>query len=321
MRIAILGCTSQLAKDLILSICAYSQHDLILFGRSPEQTQSWLVENDIASRCDVSEYDDYSNIVHDAVINFVGVGDPSRAAAMGGSIFDITLRYDELVLNELKNHPERRYIFLSSGAAYGSSFLEPADTNTPSTINFNNLLPQEYYSVAKLHAECRHRSLADYAITDLRVFNMFSRTQDLSARFFITDIVRSIQSGAELVTSSDMIYRDFMHPKDFYQLVECVLSSPPRNTSLDCYSRQPVDKITLLDEMKNTFGLSYRMQESNSAINATGIKPYYYSRNKRAAELGYQPEYSSLETIMEETSAILGLQKSYREKNSVESNR
>ncbi|AIA70380.1 NAD-dependent epimerase/dehydratase family protein [Pectobacterium atrosepticum] len=309
MHIAILGCTSQIAKDLIRSIYVYSQHDLILFGRTPQQTQSWLAENGITSRCSVNQYEEYPNIDHDVVINFVGIGDPSKAAAMGGSIFDITLHYDELVLNELKKHPDRRYLFLSSGAAYGSSFLEPADADTPSTININNLLPQEYYSVAKLHAECRHRSLKEYAIVDLRVFNVFSRTQDLEARFFITDIVRAIQSGTELITSSDMIYRDFMHPKDFYQLVERVLNTPPMNISLDCYSRQPVDKATLLDEMKKTFGLSYRVKESNMSINATGIKPCYYSKNKRAAKFGYLPEYSSLETIIEETNAILGLQK------------
>lgn len=51
---------------------------------------------------------------------------------MDNSIFDVTLRFDEMVLNYLKNHPACRYLFLSSGAAYGSGFNEPANRDTPS---------------------------------------------------------------------------------------------------------------------------------------------------------------------------------------------
>ena len=42
MRIAILGATSQIAKDLIISFSENSNHDLILFARRPDLVIHWL---------------------------------------------------------------------------------------------------------------------------------------------------------------------------------------------------------------------------------------------------------------------------------------
>lgn len=306
-KIAILGANSQIAKDLILLIAAQGIDDLILYVRQPDAMQTWLAQVDLSDQYRLRSYSEYGEDPHDAVINFVGVGDPSRAAAMGGNIFDITLQYDELVLKHLKKNPDRKYIFLSSGAAYGSTFLEPAGPSTQAAISINALAPQEYYSVAKMHAECRHRAQPELAITDIRVFNCFSRTQDMAARFFITDIVRAIRDNTVLQTSPDYMVRDFMHPEDFHQLVNCILNGPPHNGPIDCYTRAPVDKPALLEAMKRQFGLQYEfVGAASNVVNATGAKPHYYSLNQQAAQLGYQPAYSSLDCIAKEIASILG---------------
>lgn len=301
MRTAILGASSQIAKDLITSVSRDDGYELILFARRPDLVKDWILTSGIKQQYRVDNYAAFSTADHfDVIINFVGVGDPVRAAAMGASIFDVTLTYDEMALNYLKAHPHCRYIFLSSGAAYGSGFESPADENTHSIININNLKPQDWYAVAKLHAECRHRSLQDLPIIDIRVFNYFSHTQDMSARFLITDIVRAIRDKSILKTSSDHIVRDFIHPADFYNLVIALLSSPPANTVVDCYSRDPIDKTTLLKAMEDNFGLKYEVTQSGSGVNATGLKPHYYSLNKKAEQFGYIPNYSSLEGLMDE---------------------
>ena len=303
--LAILGATSQIARDLLVSASAAGRYQLQLFARDCAAVEAWQQARGLA--WPVLPYSAYAQSEHDAVINFVGVGDPSRAAAMGGSILDITLEYDQLVLQSLRQHPGRRYIFLSSGAAYGTTFLAPADEHTCATINLNALAPQEYYSAAKLHAECRHRSLAPLPIVDLRVFNYFSRTQDMAARFFITDVVRAIQAGTVLTTSPDPMVRDYLHPSDFYRLVDCVLQAPPQNQALDCYSAAPAGKLALLEAMAARFGLRYEVAAGMAApVNATGAKPHYYSCNRRAAALGYQPAHSSLDTVLTEAAAILG---------------
>ncbi|MFY9260644.1 MAG: NAD-dependent epimerase/dehydratase family protein, partial [Gallionella sp.] len=223
MKIAILGATSQIAKDLIVSFSQETDKQLYLLARCPAEVRTWLASVGLAGRYVVDDFATFAQHSYDAIINFVGVGNPAQAVAMGNTIFDVTLRFDELVLDYLKTHPTCRYLFLSSGAAYGSNFTEPANRDTPARIDLNHLKPQDWYGVAKLHAECRHRAHPDLAIIDIRVFNYFSHTQDMSARFLITDILRAIRDNTVLQTSSDFMVRDYLHPSDFYGLVTALL--------------------------------------------------------------------------------------------------
>jgi nucleoside-diphosphate-sugar epimerase len=304
--IAIVGASSQIAKDLIRSFAAAGRTALLLYARNLDTTKAWVAEQNLEAICTVHGYEAYGELSHDVVINFVGVGDPRRAAEMGASIFEITARFDDMVLTHLARNPDRRYLFLSSGAAYGNAFAEPVTASTHAAIAINNIQPQDYYATAKLHAEVRHRARPDLAIIDLRVFNMFSRTQAIESRFFITDIVRAIRDVRTLQTSADFLVRDFMHPDDFHRLVECLLAAPPANCVVDCYSREPIDKLTLLQAMVERFGLCYEVVGDTSVrVNATGTKPYYFSLNRKAADFGYQPAWSSLECILAETAAIL----------------
>lgn len=306
MRLAILGATSQIAKDLVQSFAAQSSHELVLYARRPDVVSQWLTRVGLTDSYAVADFAAFSTGDHfDAILNFVGVGDPAQAAAMGATIFDITLKYDELALNYVRQHPDCRYIFLSSGAAYGASFDVPVDANTKSTIAINNLQPQDWYAVAKLHAECRHRSLAHLPIVDVRVFNYFSHTQDMEARFLITDIVRAIRDKTVLKTSADYIVRDFIHPSDFGNLVNAILAAPAANAVVDAYSKAPIDKLTLLSAMQEKFGLQYEPVQTGAGVNATGGKPHYYSLSARAAEFGYLPVMTSLEGVLREAEHVL----------------
>ena len=307
-RIAILGATSHIAKDLIVSFSIDQDKHLHLFARRPDDVIKWLVGVGLSERYMVDHYDAFGKQEFDAIINFVGVGNPAQAAAMGSSIFDVTLQYDELALNYVRQHPECRYIFLSSGATYGSSFDAPVDAQTKATIAINNLQPQDWYGVAKLHAECRHRSLAHLPIVDIRVFNYFSHTQDIEARFLITDIVRAIRDNTVLKTSADYMMRDFIGPDDFHQLVNAILTSPATNDVVDCYSKAPVDKPTLLAVMKEEFGLEYELVLTIAGVNSTGSKPYYYSLNMQAEVFGYVPNFSSYDVLIYELEKYIKLE-------------
>ncbi len=304
-RIAILGATSQIARDQIVSFSAEADKHLHLFARRTDAVNNWLLAAGLAGRYPVSEFSDFAQQEFDAVINFVGAGDPAQIAAMGSSILDVTLRFDELVLEYLRVHPVCRYLFLSSGAAYGSVFREPAKRDTPAIVAINDLAPQEWYGVAKLHAECRHRVHPEWCIFDMRVFNYFSRSQDIAARFLITDILRAIRDKTVLQTSSDYIVRDFLHPADFHRLVGALLAAPAANAAVDCYSRAPIDKPGLLSAMQERFGLRYEITGATVGVNATGSKSHYYSLNTRAADFGYQPELTSLQGILQESGMIL----------------
>lgn len=305
MRIAILGATSQIARDLILSFSGTPDVRMHLFARRTQEVSRWLVATGMSGRYPVDDFSAFATLEFDAVINFVGAGDPAQIAAMGGSILEVTLRFDGMVLDYLQSHPQCRYLFLSSGAAYGSVFREPVQRDTPAVVKINDLAPHELYGVSKLHAECRHRAHSELAIVDIRVFNYFSRTQDIEARFLITDMLRAIRDQAVLKTSSEYIVRDFLNPSDFHGLVSALLAAPPANVAVDCYSLAPIDKPQLLAAMQKEFGLRYETMEAGAGVNATGGKPHYYSLNKRAAEFGYRPARTSLEGILQEAAAIL----------------
>ncbi len=304
-RIAILGASSQIAGDLILTLLHHGRHMPLLYVRDVAAMQAWLTRHGAA--LPVLSYAEYGQLEHEAVINFVGVGDPQRVASMGGAIMNITQHYDDLVLGELLRHPERRYIFLSSGAAYGDSFSQPAGPDTPARIPVNAMRPDQFYAVAKLHAECKHRALPSLAITDIRIFNYFSRSQDLAARFFASDIVRAIRDGSVLRTSPDFMVRDFLHPDDLHQIVERILAAPPANAAYDCYSAAPVSKPDLLAAMQARFRLEVEIvAPAVAVVNGTGTKVHYYSTRRELAALGYVPVHTSRDCLLIETGAILG---------------
>ncbi len=305
MQIAILGATSQIAKDLIVSFSTASNDALHLFARRPDEVTQWLDAVGIKARYIASDYAVFAGHEFDAVINFIGVGNPALVVEMGASIFDITHQFDGIAMDYVRQHPTCRYIFLSSGAAYGAQFTEPVSITTPALVPINTLSPQDWYGVAKLYAECRHRAQAALPIIDIRIFNYFSRSQDIAARFLITDMLRAIRDQTVMQTSVDHITRDFLHPTDFYGLVSALLSAPPANAVVDAYTRAPISKSALLAAMQEQFGLQYEVAATTTSVNATGGKPHYYSLNRRAADFGYQPSLTSLEGIMQEAHIML----------------
>ena len=105
MRIAILGATSQIAKDLVQSFAEKSSHELVLYARRPEVVAQWLSRVGLAGRFVVSDFAAFGPCEHfDAILNFVGVDNPVQAAAMLAPIFVVTLQYDELVLDYVRHH-------------------------------------------------------------------------------------------------------------------------------------------------------------------------------------------------------------------------
>ena len=305
MRIAILGATSEIAKDLVHSFATLTNQELYLYARRPIAVEKWLSAVGLPNRYPVKDYVEFSTELNfDAILNFVGVGNPKLSLEMGASIFDITLQYDELALNYVRQHPACRYIFLSSGAAYGESFNAPVDSDSKAQIAINDLLPQDWYAIAKLHAESRHRALAPLSIVDIRVFNYFSHTQDLEANFLITDLVRAIRDKNVFKTSAYNIVRDYIAPADFYQLVNAILTSPADNVAVDCYSLAPIDKSTLLIELQESFGLQYEFINTTINYNINRQKSIYYSINKKAFNYGYKPSINSLDCIKKELNII-----------------
>ena len=303
MKIAILGATSQIAKDLILSFS--DEHDLELFSRQATAMGRWMVENNL-SRYHSRTYFDFSAIKgFDVIINFVGAGTPEKVTKMGTNIFYITETFDRMAMEYIDQHPECKYIFMSSGAVFGDNFSIPVDATKHAVFPINDLQPQHYYGMAKMMAEVRHR-ITQRNIIDLRVFNYISHTANINSRFMIYDIIRAIKEKTVFKADRTPLMRDYIGPLDFFQMINVLLRQDNINCAIDCYSRQPVSKDTLLSTMSTKYGLNYETVGHPVGYQSTGIKEKYYSTNTAAYALGYRPTLTSMEAIILATDKILG---------------
>ena len=99
MKIAVLGGTSQISKDLILSFSKHTHYEYSLFARNTKLLEEWINSENLNGRCQVYEYSKFNiNQTYDIIINSVGIGDPEKAQKMGNDIFKITEQYDGMAL-------------------------------------------------------------------------------------------------------------------------------------------------------------------------------------------------------------------------------
>ena len=103
MKIALLGATSEIAKDLILSLS--NNANLSLFCRDSELLSRWMISNSLVGKYQIKTFDEfYQDNNFDVIINFVGVGDPAKAKKIGRNIIEITDYYDDMALKYLENN-------------------------------------------------------------------------------------------------------------------------------------------------------------------------------------------------------------------------
>jgi len=302
MKIAILGATSAIAKDLILSFS--DEHTLELYSRRISDVTTWMLENNLRNFTSQSYFEFKHTRELDVIINFVGAGSPEKVITLGEQIFEITESFDRMALDYIERNRDCKYIFISSGAVFGDNFATPADIDKISSFPINNLQPQHYYGYAKAMAEVRHR-ITERNIFDLRVFNYFSPMVSTNYRFMITDMIRAIKDKSVYKVDRTPIVRDYLGSLDFYQMINVLLGKDKMNTAVDIYSRQPVTKDNLLVAMAQRYGLEYETTGAQVGLPATGIKQNYFSTNTGAYVLGYRPTLTSLENIFLAVDKIL----------------
>ena len=170
MRVAILGATSEIAKDVINLLGKHSQYKLSLFSRHPELVSQWASSLHLPTQPQSLALDEFTYARHfDAIVNFIGAGNPQRIQQIGDEILHVTQHYDDMVMNYLEYFPQCRYVFLSSGSIFGPDFALPVDIHSHANLQDNTLLPSNWYSKAKLAAECKHRLHNHLSIVDVRV--------------------------------------------------------------------------------------------------------------------------------------------------------
>lgn len=306
-KIAILGATSHIAKGLIYGFFKkIDKYEAYFFARNIDRVQEFLRSIDIEYSTDkIKGFEEFSSFEYDVIINCVGAGTPTKVKELSGEIFELTEKFDNICIDYIKSNSEVLYINLSSGAVFGKEFDKPITEETKIILDINKLTPNDYYALAKINSEAKHRALKNYNIVDLRVFSYFSRFIDLDGKYLMTEMINSIINKNTFHTNNNNILRDYIHPEDFFNLVEKCIDSKNINEVFDVYSLEPVDKFQIIKSLSEKFNMTYTIEENTDFVNATGIKSTYFSQNKKAGEIGYYPRYSSIECIEEEIKNLL----------------
>jgi hypothetical protein len=308
-KIAILGSTSHIAKGLIYNFLKNDEFDLYLYVRSANKASNFLtsIGKFPDKDCLVSEgFTDFLKYNYDVIINCVGIGTLNKHKGNYSAYFTVTEEYDNLVIAYLRDKcSDALYISFSSGAVYGRGFFEPAGENTANCFSVNHISKEDYYAIARLNAEAKHRAFDDLNIVDLRLFSYFSRFIDLADGYFITEALNCILNKNIFITDDVNFVRDYVGPEDLFLMIEKCLGAGKINAAFDVMSVKPVEKKEILDYFSSEYGLKYKTGSVLNYVSPTGFKNVYYSKYFNAARVGYKPGFSSLETIKKESNYIL----------------
>ncbi|MFH1442342.1 MAG: NAD(P)-dependent oxidoreductase [Candidatus Omnitrophota bacterium] len=290
-KIAILGATSHIAKGLIYHFSREGYKNIYLFARSKNKLEAFLKQINCPYAYPKKDFADLSKHGYDAIINCVGLGTPVKVKETDGNIFKLTEEFDNMVLEYLRRYPRAVYINFSSGAVY--------------SISVNDMKPENYYGIAKLHQEAKHRALNKSSIIDIRLFSYFSRFIDLDSGYFLTELLKSLKNKNIFIAEPCDFTRDFISPRDLFNLICLIIKAKPFNSAIDAYSLAAVSKIKLLKYFAKTHGLKYTFKHNLNLICPTGVKSLYCPKSRKAAGLGYKPNDSSIETVAMESKYIL----------------
>lgn len=305
MRVAVFGATSAIASDLIRYL-AKRHVSLDLYSRRADLSHGFY---GLGATYDIRPflYEDLSDAdKYDCLINFVGLGCPKKIEEKGEELIPVADHYDRLASSYIHSNPSCRYIFISSGVAYGEHFHQciPEDGRV---IDYELEIPRSsVYAVSKMICEQRHRSMEHFAVVDLRVFSYFSENYTHETHTFMGQIMSALRRNELLTVTPQPMIRDYIHPYDFCRLVELIMKGPLENAAVDCFSRRCVDKFTLLEAFHSKFGLKYKIDDRDVPEISPPKKINYYSLYRKATELGYEPTYSSLDGLLDVCDRSLG---------------
>jgi nucleoside-diphosphate-sugar epimerase len=303
LRIAVLGATGHVGQVLAHHLPATGA-DVVLVGRDPDRVRAVALAADLGLDA-ATTFDALPETPVDVLVNCVGIGDPAKLAARPEAVYEVTQHFDDICLGYLNARPGTMLVNFSSGAVYGTDFTAPATDESTLSVAVNSIAAEDHYGIAKLASESRHRARPGDSIIDLRLFGLFSRYIDPTARYFANELVACVASGEEFVTGPDDMKRDFVRPADLAALVRIAAAARAVNAPWDVATGTPVSKFELLETFARRFGLRWRIDESLRPASATGAKTDYYSLSHRARLSGWEPTATSLETVVEEAAAIL----------------
>jgi nucleoside-diphosphate-sugar epimerase len=293
VKLAILGATGQIGRSLALAYAP--RHEVTLFARRPAVAAVFAAGRGLTVATE--SYEAFSEQRFDLVINAVGDGVPGRIRQAGADIFAITSKFDDLCLEVLERHPETFYVFLSTGAIFGPDYREALAARPMLRLPLDAVDPTLFYPLAKLIAELRHRERSANRIADIRIFGFVSSEIDLNSDFLVAQMLKATVRGEVFHTTATDVPRDYVGPQDIVGLIDAFMDNGGPNGTYDILSAAPTSKLRLLDALKSTCGLDYRVDNGGRPDDPCALPPRL-SKDCSAETLGFRSSSSSLDNVL-----------------------
>ncbi len=299
--IGILGATGYIGMCLTMYILENNLVPVVyVFSRDKEKFSRMVaelkrkgIESDQVKLC---SNDELYQVYVDVLVNCAGLGAPKDVALHGKKILQITEDMDNLMYSYVKIHPRTALINISSGSVYGHH-LQNVDNTTQVGFTCNTTNEKELYRIAKFYSEVKHRTWTGLKIVDIRVFGFAGEYIRLDSGFFLADIITSLLKREILTVSSVNIVRDYTSAYDLFNLIQCIYMQSDVKGVFDIFSKDCIDKITLLEALHTKFGLLY--QYSDVSAPSQSARDIYVPSWRKAENIGYEPKFTSLENILD----------------------
>jgi nucleoside-diphosphate-sugar epimerase len=299
--IAIIGATGHMGQALAAHYAATPDVQLSLFSRRPETTRATFAGHPDLPAITHAPIDSLGEQAFDLVINAVGIGNPAMARIAGPDFYKATMRLEDLIDRAVADDSGCLTVFMSSGAVFGGFDAGPADAGTPALLQINAMTAGDWYGATKLAVELRHRAQTNRRILDLRAFGFVSRFIDLDTTYLICDIVKAIRADRPMLTGAQDIARDFIGTRELAALIDVAMAHPALNVALDTYSLAPVRKFALFERLAPQ-GLKWAVEAGRDD---PGGRINYWSRNHRAAALGYRPSRMAVDVVAQVVAELM----------------
>ena len=118
MKIAILGSTGHVGKNLTYYFGKEKNYELFLFTRDDKNNTNISVECELKNNFSIKNYNEFVEAKYDVMINCVGLSDPAKIESSQGKILETTEKFDTMTLNYLEKFPDCKLINFSSGMQF-----------------------------------------------------------------------------------------------------------------------------------------------------------------------------------------------------------
>ena len=102
MKIAILGSTGHVGKNLTYYFGKEKNYELFLFTRDDKNNTNISVECELKNNFSIKNYNEFVEAKYDVMINCVGLSDPAKIESSQGKILETTEKFDTMTLNYLE---------------------------------------------------------------------------------------------------------------------------------------------------------------------------------------------------------------------------